>query len=163
MSYKGKLRFSTILGSFFGIGFAPFAPGTFGSLAALGLYYLMPAVWFEFWNLPWYLLALLVFSLFSVPIATQAEKILGHDAPAIVIDEVCGFFLAVAFLPKTWLVGLYGFVLFRVFDIAKPFPVNRAQKLPAGWGIVVDDLVAGLYALILLQLLHMIYPRFFGI
>jgi len=71
--------------------------------------------------------------------------------------------VATLFLPQSWLIGLYALVLFRVFDIAKPFPVNRAQKLPAGWGVVMDDLLAGVYANLSLRLLILIYPSFFGL
>lgn len=158
-----KLKPENLIASFLGLGYLPKAPGTWGSLGALGLYYLLPGDIFEFWNLLYYLPALLLFSLFAVYISSKAERSLGHDAPSIVIDEVCGFFTAVSFLPKTWMVGIYAFVLFRVFDIAKPFPVNVSQKLPRGWGIVVDDILAGVYALIILQIINFIYPKFFGI
>ncbi|MEF3695322.1 MAG: phosphatidylglycerophosphatase A [Candidatus Cloacimonadota bacterium] len=158
-----KLKAENLIASFLGLGYLPKAPGTWGSLGALGLYYLLPGEIFELWNLWYYLPALLLFSLFAVFISSKAEKTLGHDAPSIVIDEVCGFFTAVAILPKTLMVGIYAFVLFRVFDIAKPFPVGISQKLPRGWGIVVDDLLAGIYALILMQIINAIYPKFFGI
>lgn len=158
-----KLKPENLIASFLGLGYLPKAPGTWGSLGALGLYYLLPGEIFEFWNLMYYLPTLLLFSLFAVFISSKAERSLGHDAPAIVIDEVCGFFTAASFLPKTFMVGIYAFVLFRVFDIAKPFPVNISQKLPRGWGIVVDDILAGVYALIILQIINAIYPKFFGI
>lgn len=158
-----KLKPENLIASFLGMGYLPKAPGTWGSLGALGLYYLLPGEIFEFWNLMYYLPTLLLFSLFAVFISSKAERSLGHDAPAIVIDEVCGFFTAASFLPKTFMVGIYAFVLFRVFDIAKPFPVNISQKLPRGWGIVVDDILAGVYALIILQIINAIYPKFFGI
>lgn len=158
-----KLKPQNLIASFLGLGYLPKAPGTWGSIGALGLYYLLPASWFELWNLKYYLPGLLLFSLFAVWISGKAEKTLGHDAPSIVIDEVCGFFTAAAYLPKTFLVGIYAFVLFRVFDIAKPFPVNISQRLPRGWGIVLDDILAGIYALILLQIINAIYPKFFGI
>jgi phosphatidylglycerophosphatase A len=80
-----------------------------------------------------------------------------------VIDEVCGYFVAVMFLPKSLLIGVYAFVLFRVFDIAKPFPISRSQNLPKGWGVVVDDILAGFYANVLTQIIIKIYPKFFGL
>ncbi|HNT52133.1 MAG TPA: phosphatidylglycerophosphatase A, partial [Candidatus Syntrophosphaera sp.] len=70
--------------------------------------------------------------------------------------------LAVLLLPKTLLVAVYALILFRAFDIAKPWPANILQRLPRGWGVVADDLAAGLYANVLLQILHRIVPRFFG-
>jgi phosphatidylglycerophosphatase A len=158
-----KLNIWTFLGTFFGVGFIPKAPGTFGSLAAYGIYLLLPSICFEPINRLWYLLALAAFSLIAVLISDRSERTLGHDAGAIVVDEVAGYFLSVAFLPKTWLVGLYAFVLFRVFDIAKPFPISRSQRLKGGWGVVIDDLLAGVYAIILLLIINSIYPKFFGI
>ena len=158
-----KLNAITFLASFLGIGFMPFMPGTWGSLAAYGLYLLIPAAWLIGSGLWISLPVFLLICLFSVYISSKAEKTLGQDNGSIVIDEVCGFYLAVLFLPKSWLIGFYGFVLFRVFDIAKPFPVNRSQKLPRGWGVVTDDLIAGIYANLMLQLLTRIYPKFFGL
>ncbi len=158
-----KLNLHTFLASFLGVGFLPFMPGTWGSLVAFGLYFLVPESWLWGSGLWFSFPIFLVFCLLSVYISSQAEKTLGRDHGSIVIDEVCGFFLAVLFLPKSWLIGLYGFVFFRVFDIAKPFPINRSQQLPRGWGVVTDDLIAGLFANILLQLIIRIYPKFFGL
>lgn len=160
-----KLRYNlfTIPATMFGIGFIPFMPGTFGTLAALGIYLLLPAQLFAGANLIGYGIGLLAFSLFAVLISTEAEKTLGHDAGSIIIDEVAGYMLCVMFMPHNWLVGIYAFALFRVFDIAKPWPINKSQKLPQGWGVVVDDLLAGFYTMIILQILLKIYPKFFGI
>ncbi|HPI25462.1 MAG TPA: phosphatidylglycerophosphatase A [Candidatus Cloacimonadota bacterium] len=157
-----KLSFSTLLASLFGIGFIPFMPGTFGSLAAFGIYMLIPA---SFWFYGQYIVMglLLVLSLAAVFISRAAEKILGEDAGSIVIDELLGYFVATLFLPHNWLIGLYAFILFRVFDIAKPFPIYRSQRISGGWGVVIDDLIAGLYANLLIQILIRIYPSFFGL
>jgi phosphatidylglycerophosphatase A len=85
--------------------------------------------------------------------AHEAERALAAKDPgAIVVDEVAGMALSVLTLPPTPAVLLVGFVLFRVFDVLKPFPANVAQRLPGGAGVVLDDLVAGLYALALLLL-----------
>ena len=157
-----KLSFSTLVASLFGIGFIPFMPGTFGSLAAFGIYMLIPA---SFWFYGQYIVMglLLVLSLAAVFISRAAEKILGEDAGSIVIDELLGYFVATLFLPHNWLIGLYAFILFRVFDIAKPFPIYRSQRISGGWGVVIDDLIAGLYANLLIQILIRIYPSFFGL
>lgn len=160
---KSRLNFFTFLATFFGIGFIPFMPGTWGSLAALGVYLLLPAQLFSGSALLWYGAGLLLFSLLAVLISSRAEQTLGHDAGAIVIDEVAGYLLCVIFMPHNWLTGVYAFALFRVFDIAKPWPVNVSQKLPKGWGVVVDDLLAGVYTMLLLQILLKIYPKFFGL
>lgn len=157
-----KITFSTVLGSLLLVGFIPVAPGTFGSLAAYGIYLLLPATLFS-GNMQYLLLLIVALAAFiSVPICTASEKILGKDAGSIVIDELIGYFVATLFLPHTWLIGLYAFVLFRVFDIAKPYPIYRIQSLPKGWGVVADDVLAGVYANILLQILIRIYPGFFG-
>jgi phosphatidylglycerophosphatase A len=87
--------------------------------------------------------------------AHVAEPLLGRKDPgAIVIDEVAGMTLSVLWLPVTVPTLLAGFVLFRIFDVVKPFPANRLQALPGGIGVMIDDLVAGLYALILLLVLR---------
>jgi phosphatidylglycerophosphatase A len=91
-------------------------------------------------------------SVVSVPIISAAEKHLGHDNGKIVLDEFWGYMLAVWFLPKNLVVIIGAFVLFRVFDIAKPGPVNRIQSLPGGWGVMADDLLAGLFANGILQI-----------
>lgn len=163
MKPSGKLNPITFLASFFGIGFLPKMPGTWGSLAAFGLYLMLL---FGGVSLPSLLVGIALFCVFcllAVVISTQAERTLGHDSGHIVIDEVCGYILSVMFLPQSWLIGLYGFALFRVFDIAKPWPVSASQNLPRGWGVVMDDLLAGVYANIIIQILIKIYPKFFGL
>ena len=85
--------------------------------------------------------------------AAEAERTLGTKDPgAIVVDEVAGMTLSVLTLPLTPAVVAAGFVLFRIFDVVKPFPANVAQRLPGGAGVMLDDLIAGLYALALLLL-----------
>lgn len=151
------------IASLFGSGFLPKAPGTWGSLFSLALYLLMPDTWFAGQARWWFTGVFALICLFSVWISSLAEKRLGHDAPQIVIDEFCGFFVSVLWLPKGLLIGIWGFILFRAFDIAKPLLVNRAQKLPRGWGVVADDLAAGLFANLILQGLIRLAPSFFSI
>ena len=140
------MKLSVFFSSLLGTGFFPVAPGTAGTIVAACVYWLLPESWFS--SFPANLLFLsgvCSVSLVSVPIISRAEKILGHDSGIIVMDEFLGFMLAVAFLPKTFLVLILTFVLFRVFDIFKPEPVNLLQKLPQGWGVLADDLMAGIY------------------
>lgn len=158
---KDRQKAVNLLASLLGTGYIPFMPGTFGSIAAYGVYLLLPKLLYEGIQMWYSLTGLLVISFIAVYISGKAEKDLGEDAPQIVIDELCGYFVATLFLPKTWLIGLYALVLFRVFDIAKPFPINRSQRLRGGWGVVIDDLLAGIYANVLLQVLIRIYPGFF--
>ena len=88
-------------------------------------------------------------------VAGRAEEILGgKDSGTIVIDEVVGFLVTMACLPVTWKHLLLGFVLFRIFDVAKPFPIRILERhVPGGWGVVVDDVVAGIYAQAALRVL----------
>ena len=120
-------RLALLIATAGGAGWAPLAPGTVGSgLTALGIW-----------------------------AADRAEQALGRKDPgAIVIDEVAGMTLAVLPFPPTWPVLATGFVLFRIFDIWKPFPANDAQRLPGGLGVMADDLVAGLYALLVVAALR---------
>lgn len=151
------------IASLFGCGFLPKMPGTWGSIFSFAIYLLLPAGWFE-GVFMWYLaLAFALVCLFSVWISSLAERRLGHDAPQIVIDEFCGFFLSVLFLPKTLVTGLWGLILFRAFDIGKPGIIGKAQRLPRGWGVVTDDLAAGLFANLILQALTRLAPKFFNI
>ena len=131
------------LSSWFGSGLVPLAPGTFGTLTAVPLVVAL-----------WYLdslfagLLLLFIILLAVWSAGLSERILGRiDPPEVVIDEVAGFAVAVFLLPASWLVLFLGFALFRLFDIFKPFPIGLLEKrVKGGIGIVLDDLLAGIYA-----------------
>lgn len=120
-----------------------------GSLVGLASARALPAASFQ------QLCFLLGAALFSVVMSDWAETALGtHDDPRIVIDEWVGMLWTVAFLPKNLAFGISGFILFRVFDIWKPGPVRQMGKLPGGWGIVADDLLAGVLANAVLQLVH---------
>lgn len=154
----------TILGSVFGIGFIPFMPGTFGTLAAALLYLSIPETWLTgFPELLYTGSAIIILFFLGVFVSTKAEAKLGHDAGSIVIDEFVAYFICVLFLPKSYLMAVYTFAIFRVFDIAKPQPIKLSQKLKGGWGVMVDDLLAALFTNVFMQALIRIYPRFFNI
>jgi phosphatidylglycerophosphatase A len=126
----------------------PAAPGTAGTLAGVLLYLgikgLPIAVYAS--------LCVLVFVI-GIWIAGRAETLLGRtDHPSIVIDEIAGLLVSLAFLPPTWPVVIAAFVLFRTFDIAKPFPLKRLQNLHGGAGVMLDDIGAGIYTNFVLQL-----------
>jgi phosphatidylglycerophosphatase A len=89
----------------------------------------------------------------GVASAGAVEKIWGHDSNRIVIDEVAGMMISLLFVPAQWTYGLTGFVLFRFFDIVKPLGIKQAERLPGGWGVMADDVLAGVYARLLLQVL----------
>jgi phosphatidylglycerophosphatase A len=137
----------------------PKAPGTWGSLAAL-----IP--WFFMRNLPLpsYLGMVGIVFLAGCVLAGSAEKILDQaDAGAIVIDEFVGMFITLIAVPNHPAAWLLGFLLFRLFDVLKPFPVSWFdQRIHGGFGIMMDDVVAGLYALISLQILWAIGSRITG-
>jgi phosphatidylglycerophosphatase A len=152
-----------------GVGYIPFAPGTFGTLFAMFIWFLIPDYLFynatdshiyyqEFIYMSVITLFLTLIGIYS---CSNAEKQLTHDDPKIVFDELVGYMISVLFLPKTLSITVYAFILFRVFDIAKPFPIKQIQKLKGGLGIMIDDVVAGIFSNILLQILVLIYPNFF--
>lgn len=126
-----------------GIGLFPIAPATLASgMTALLAYWLRGRV-----APPALLAAVLVVMLIGVALGTAAEKLFGCDDPRqFILDEVAGQLLVFVFLPATCFNAVGGFVLFRVFDILKVPPADRLERLHGGWGIMADDLVAGLYA-----------------
>lgn len=133
----------------FGSGLAPRAPGTMGTLVGVVLYLPLAAL-----NLYLYLAILLLVTVAGVWICHRTAKDLGlHDHPGIVWDEIAGYLLTMLAAPSGWEWVLAGFVLFRLFDIWKPWPINLLdEKVTGGLGIMLDDLLAGIYALAILQL-----------
>ena len=146
-----KNKIALILASGFGSGYSPIAPGTAGSLLALVIWWLAPPF---FWVSALFLALSLFLGVWS---ATQAEKKWGHDNGKIVIDEVAGMWISLLFLPKTWVVFLIAFFMFRAMDIIKPLGARQIQKLPGGWGVVADDVLAGIYTNVLGQIVIMIF------
>jgi phosphatidylglycerophosphatase A len=143
-----------LLATGFGAGLAPFAPGTIGTLVGV-------VVCLIFSPLHWLFRLLIVIFLLvlAVYIAERAEQVYREkDDQRIVIDEIAGFQLTMLAVAITGLHLLVGFVLFRIFDIWKPFPIRDLQKMPGGLGIVLDDVAAGIYAGVLMLLLV-----FFGV
>ena len=160
---------SYIMGTFLGIGFIPKMSGTFASVAIALIWLTIPEFYFYnpieniiFYDIYLYLfIGLILFSWLAVYICRICEKKFGHDASAIVIDEVIGYLIAILFLPKTLMIAVYALILFRIFDIAKPLFINKLQKLAHGWGIMLDDIAAGVCSNIILQILFHIKPKFF--
>jgi phosphatidylglycerophosphatase A len=135
--------------TWFGTGFSPFAPGTVGTAAAIPLYLLAAKL-----PLPLYLLLTALFIPFSCWIAGRAQEIFGEKDPGkIVIDEVAGYLVTMAGAPVSWKGVILGFFLFRLFDITKPPPASRFDRLKTGTGVVLDDVAAGIYSCILLHLI----------
>lgn len=144
-----KGRFIKLAATGFGIGFAPVAPGTAGTLAGIPLFFISS-------SLSWsgYLFFVACFTGAAVYLAQAAEVLFDKkDPPCIVIDEITGFLWTMFFVSSTLIHVLLGFILFRAFDIIKPFPVRSFQdKLPGGYGIVGDDVMAGIYSNLALQI-----------
>ena len=131
-------------------GYLPKAPGTWGSLVGLLLFYLLHTL-----SLPVYLAVVAGIFVVGSFAAGEAEKILdSRDPGVVVIDEIAGMLITMIAVPATPLNMALGFILFRIFDITKPFPVNFFdQRFHGGLGIMLDDVMAGIYSLIILQLL----------
>jgi phosphatidylglycerophosphatase A len=112
-----------------------------------GVQQLVPAVWGQF------VIGILLI-LLGVPICNVGARVLGKKDPgAVVYDEIAAFFVVFAMTPVSWKSAGFGFLLFRLFDITKPWPIRRLEKLPDGWGVMADDLMAGLYSCVLLVVL----------
>jgi len=136
----------------FGSGLAPKAPGTFGTLAAIPVFFLLTML------MPTplhYAIAVIIMGLAGIYICGKAADDVGvHDHPAIVWDEFVGFFITMFMVPVSWQSILLGFLLFRVFDILKPWPISYIdKKMTGGLGIMFDDVLAGVFALAIMQLI----------
>jgi len=133
----------------FGSGLSPWAPGTAGTLVAVPLYWLVAD-----WSLPWYTLFVLLTALLGIGICSAASRELRvHDHPGIVWDEFVGYWITLWAIPFDWVWMLAGFVVFRVFDIVKPWPIGYFDRnVKGGVGIMVDDILAGIMACATLHL-----------
>ena len=132
------------LGTGFGLGYSPIAPGTAGSiLATLVAFFVIKG------NAPYLIIATIVIFTVGVIASSFIEKEREIKDPSlVVIDEIVGMWISVLFIPHVWWSFLIAFALFRFFDVVKPFPANNLQKLHGGLGIMIDDVIAGVYALI---------------
>jgi len=144
---------------FFATGFnvSYYAPhpgkGTIGTLVAMLLYFIIPTSPSFYW------IFLIIFTGFAVYISGVAEILLGEkDSPLIVIDEFAGYFFTMAFLPKTFLLAVVGFALFRIFDGLKIYPVKKMEdKFKGGLGVVLDDVVAGIISNFILHFFRLVF------
>lgn len=152
-------RFALAVATVFGIGYAPVASGTFGSVPGVLLA----------WGLalaggPWAVVAALAVVIpLGIWASDRAAARLGATDPKpVVVDEVAGQLVTLAFLPTTWPVLAVGFFVFRALDVWKPFPADKLESLPGGSGIMADDLMAGLYGNLLLHLAAWFFPGWMG-
>ncbi len=143
----------TMIATFFGAGLSPYAPGTMGTLAAALMYCaLIYMGWASFVVL---VCLLIISSVLTVWVGNWAEQhFQTKDPHMVVLDEVAGFLLTVLLWLPSWRMAVAGFLLFRVFDILKPYPIKKCEELPGGWGILIDDLAAGVYATLVIALIH---------
>jgi len=147
-------RWATLIATFFGAGRLRPGPGTWGSLAAMLLWWLLASHLPQSWQLAAILALIVLVTAVGIPAATLEARGCGQKDPQhVIIDEVAGQLVTLIACPVLWKPLLAGFILFRAFDILKPPPIRSLEKLPQGTGIVVDDLGAGVYGWIVLQLL----------
>lgn len=151
------MRFYKLIASGFGTGYAPLAPGTFGSL--LGIAFLWLFNWllenFAFQPeliLTFNLIAVIGVVLIGVCSIKHVHQVWKHDASAITIDEIAGVMIAAIAIPFSWQNYLFAFLLFRFFDILKPLFIRRLDNMKSDWSVMLDDLLAGVYANVVLQI-----------
>ncbi len=155
----GKIRassrpFSVIAATFFGSGLFPKAPGTWGALATVILaYFFFPT------NIIAQITIFLTIFIVGVISSGRAEDVYGKDGGPIVIDESAGMLISIIALPKTIALYLTAFLAFRFYDIIKPYPAKAAERLPSGWGVMMDDIVAGAYALLTVRVITLLYLK----
>lgn len=143
-----------IVGSVFGFGYVPVAPATAVSLGLCFIIWFLPECAIA------YLLVLLVLLPFGVWVSSRLEEYWGDDDRKIVIDECVGIIITFLAIPHRLIFFLLGFLFFRFFDIVKPPPIRISQNLKRGWGVVVDDVIAGMYSSVLLWIFIFIYRSF---
>lgn len=151
-SFPNKI--ALLLASWFGSGMIPKFPGTFGTFTALPLLFILNALETHYEGI-----FIIGFILLSVWAADICSKLVGQDDPGVVVvDEAAGLLVTLFFLPLSWLNIILAFFLFRFFDIFKPFPIRLIdQKVKGGWGIVLDDVLAGVYANVAIRLINIFF------
>ncbi|MBI5726956.1 MAG: phosphatidylglycerophosphatase A [Ignavibacteriales bacterium] len=140
------------LGSGFYTGYIPFASGTFGSLSALLIY------WIPGFEQPVIIIPAIVFvTLYGIVLGNKFEKVYGKDPSECTIDEVSGMWISLLFLPKTIILSIVAFFIWRALDIFKPYPANRFEKFNGGTGIMLDDVMSGIYTCLIMQIILKIF------
>jgi len=147
-------QWATLIATFFGVGYLRPGPGTWGSAATVILWAALAQALTPALRTPIAFALAAFVTLIGIPAATRVARASSNKDPQfVVIDEVAGQLIALIAVPLNWKAFLTGFILFRAFDILKPPPVRQLEKLPEGTGIVLDDVAAGLYAFVVMQLL----------
>jgi phosphatidylglycerophosphatase A len=151
-------RFAKFLALGFGSGLAPKAPGTFGTLFGV-----IPVVLTA--QMPYGVKAVIFVALLlgGVWSADRYEKLTGKkDASEVVIDEIAAYYMIFLFIPASILTVVLGFVLFRIFDISKPYPIKKLEAIEGGLGVMADDIMAAVYSIIILGIIYLGYTFFFS-
>ncbi|MFP4417307.1 MAG: phosphatidylglycerophosphatase A [Chitinivibrionales bacterium] len=153
--------FKRFFGSLFFLGYFPFAPGTVGSLAVVAAIWFTRDFSFQFFDPQYYLqfwLAGIALTVISMLVGQNSHAVFGdHDPKQFVLDEVAGQFITFFMIPISWRTLIMGFLLFRFFDIVKPFPVHNLEEVEGGVGMTMDDVVAGVMSNISLLFLLWLY------
>ena len=150
------IRLAFAIATVFKAGYIPIAPGTVGSIIGLLVFWLIKD--YASFTIEMFVAAALFFT--GVWASTIVEQILErHDPGVVIVDEVVGMLVALMLLPPTITVMFVAFLLFRVFDIIKPYPARWCEQLSRGWGIMMDDVVAGLYVNVLIHIILWIVPQ----
>jgi len=144
--------FEKLVGSGFYTGYIPLTSGTFGSLAALLIY------WIPGFENPYIIIpAIILFASYGIYVGNKFDKVYGKDPAECTVDEMVGQWITLLFLPKTILITILAFLTWRLFDIIKPYPARKLEKLTGGTGIMADDVVASIYSLIFVHLILFIF------
>lgn len=141
-----------LFGTGFFSGYFPFASGTFGSLVSLLIFFIY---YFSYWY--FLLLLIIIFFIIGVYVSEIIEKLVGQDPSIVVIDEFVGMWISLLFIPINIQNIILAFIIFRAFDIVKPFPANYYNKKMGGFAIMMDDVFAGIYTNILIQIINFIF------
>jgi phosphatidylglycerophosphatase A len=153
---KKKTLWAWAIGTFFGAGLLKPGPGTWGSAAAVVLWLTFAQVLHPAHLPVLTLVAAILATLIGIPAATIVARESGREDPGhVVIDEVAGQLVALILCPPDWAHAILALLLFRLFDIFKPWPIRRLEQLPAGTGIMLDDVAAGIFAFAVAQLIHL--------
>jgi len=141
-----------LLGTVGGVGYIPFCPGTLGTMVGVAIYVLFHRFFPQTIS---YIMMLSVFLIGGIWVSTRCNQYFeGDDNPSIVIDELVGFLITMFLIPFSFRFLLLGFILFRVIDITKPFKIGKIEKISGGWGIMGDDIAAGILANLIIQALR---------
>jgi len=144
--------FEKLIGSGFYTGYVPIASGTFGSLVAIVIY-IIPG----FERLEIIIPAIILLFSYGLFVSSKFEKVYGKDPSQCTVDEVVGTWIALIALPKSFLIVFTTFLVWRVLDIIKPFPARSSEKLPGGFGIMIDDVISGFYTSVIVHLFVYIF------